>query len=94
MAEVEITLFIYWKHFCFDKESHMNCMHKILVSKHTSVIKIKKVTNNFDKRLLQTIRIYTEKVTGLIKFIFFPKKEICYFKYVIFIKSESIPVKS
>lgn len=68
-------------------------MHQILVSKNISVIKIKKVRNNFDKRLLQTVRIYTERVTGLVIY-FFPVQEICYFKYRIFIKSESIPVKS
>lgn len=36
MAEVQLTLSIYWKHLCFDKETHMNCMHQSLASKDIS----------------------------------------------------------
>lgn len=41
MAEVEITLLIYWKHFYLDKDIHMNCMHNIQVSETIFVIKTK-----------------------------------------------------
>lgn len=34
MAEIEITLLIYWKHFYLDKDIHMNCMHNIQVWDH------------------------------------------------------------
>lgn len=45
-------------------------MHEILVSKDTAVIKIKKLRNNLDKKLSETVRIQTE----LINYFFSSKR--------------------
>lgn len=87
MAEAVKALSVYQTHFCFDKKTHRNCMSKILVSKDISVIKIKKVRNHFDKRLLHKVckNLHTKN---------YRTWKICFFLCDIFIKSVSMPARS